>query len=286
MSKFRLSFIPPVLIVCAIALCSAVAVQAADPPRYKTYYKVFHRGGALIPGKDSQFVPQGLAYWPEHDDLVISYYDSKGGKSRLAIIDRKSGAKRKILVLNTDGHVGGLAMTKHYLWVANNGKAVRYAKSKLAAAKELALVKATSTYPMKASSYMTVRANKMWVGAFNDKGNGTAYRYTIGAGEKPHYDGVSFATPSKVQGMAVTSRNVIWSRSYGRNNDSLIDVRRAGAPNGASVKAIVAPNMSEGLAIAGSTLHVVYESGSAAYSDADYRVKTVHHAPLSKLGGA
>jgi hypothetical protein len=286
LSKPRLSFIPPVLIVCAIALCTAVAVQAADPPRYKTYYKIFDRGGALIPGKDSQFVPQGLAYWPEQDALVISYYDSKGGKSRLAIIDRGSGAKRKILVLNTDGHVGGLAMTKNYLWVANNGKAVRYAKSKLASAKELALVKATSTYPIKASSYMTVRANKMWVGQFNDHANGTAYRYTIGAGEKPVYDGVSFATPSQVQGMAVTSRNVIWSRSYGRDNDSLIDIRPVGAPNGTAIKAVVAPNMSEGLAIAGSTLHVVYESGSAAYADADYRVKTVHHAPLSKLGGA
>lgn len=286
MSKSRLSFIPPALILCAIALSFSVAVEAADPPRYKTYYKVFHRGGALIPGKDSQFVPQGLAYWPEQDALVISYYDSKGGRSRLAMVDRGSGAKRKILVLNTDGHVGGLAMTKHYLWVANNGKAVRYAKSKLAAAKELALVRATSTYPMKASSYMTVRANRMWVGAFNEKGNGRAYRYTIGAGEKPRYDGVSFATPSKVQGMAVTSSNVIWSRSYGRDNDSLVDIRRAGSPNGARVKAIVAPNMSEGIAIAGATLHVVYESGSGAYSDADYRVKTVHHAPLAKLGGA
>ena len=74
---------------------------------------------------------------------------------------------------------------------------------------------------------------------------------------------MSFATPSNVQGMAVTSRNVIWSRSYGRDNDSLIDVRRAGAPNGATVKAVVAPNMAEGIAIAGPTLHVVYESGSA-----------------------
>ena len=81
MSKFRLSLIPPVLILGAIALSTAVAVQAADPPRYATYYKIFDRGGALIPGKDSQFVPQGLAYWPEQDALVISYYDSKGGKS-------------------------------------------------------------------------------------------------------------------------------------------------------------------------------------------------------------
>jgi hypothetical protein len=286
LSKSRLSFVPPVLILCAIALSTAVAVQAADPPRYGTYYKIFDRGRALIPGKDSQFVPQGLAYWAEHDDLVISYYDSKGGKSRLAIIDRKSGLKRKILVLNTDGHVGGLAMTKNYLWVANNGKAVRYRKSTLEGAKELSLVKATSTYPMKASSYMTVRANKMWVGQFNAKGDGRAYRYTIGAGEKPVYDGVSFATPSLVQGMAVTSRNVIWSRSYGRDNDSLIDVRRAGAPNGSTVAVIVAPNMAEGIAIEGPRLHVVYESGSGAYSDADYRVKTVHHGPLAKLGGA
>lgn len=286
MSKSRLSAVPPILIVCAIVLSSAVASQAADPARYRDYYRIFDRGKTLIPGHDSQYVPQGLAYWPEQAALVISYYDSKGGNSRLAIIDRATGAKRKVLVLNGGGHVGGLATTKSYIWAANNGKVVRYSKATLTNAKDGSTVKGSGSYAMKASSYVTVRGNKMWVGAFNDRKDGQAYRYTIGAGEKPHYDGVSFATPSQVQGMAVTSKNIIWSRSYGRNNDSLLDIRPIGTPNGTAIEAVVAPNMSEGLAIAGDTLHVVYESGSGAYANADYRVKTVHHGPLSKLGGA
>jgi hypothetical protein len=285
MSVARIRLTVPMLLACAAALVLATAVHAADPPRYKAYYRIFHRGKTLIPGHDTRYVPQGLAYWPQQAALLISYYDSKGGHSRLAIVDRASGAKRKILVLNTGGHVGGLAATKSYIWVANNGKVVRYAKATLAAAKDGSTVKGAGSYEVKASSYVTVRGNRMWVGQFNDHANGTAYRYTIGAGEKPHYDGVSFATPSQVQGMAVTSRNVIWSRSYGRDNDSLLDIRPIGAPNGTAIKAVVAPNMSEGLAIAGGTLHVVYESGSGAYANADYRVKTIHHGPLSKLGG-
>jgi len=30
---------------------------------------------------------------------------------------------------------------------------------------------------------------------------------------------------------------------------------------------------------------VLYESGAKHYSDADYRVRTIHHAPVAALGG-
>jgi hypothetical protein len=97
--------------------------SGADPERYKPYYKIFNRGNAKIPGHDTRWIPQGLTYWPEQDALIISYYDGEHGKnSRLAVIDRESGAKQKILELPEDGHVGGLAMTPSYLWVASSGK--------------------------------------------------------------------------------------------------------------------------------------------------------------------
>jgi hypothetical protein len=43
--------------------------------------------------------------------------------------------------------------------------------------------------------------------------------------------------------------------------------------------------MSEGIVVARGELHVLYESGSSIYDDADYRVKTVHHAPVADVVG-
>jgi hypothetical protein len=43
--------------------------------------------------------------------------------------------------------------------------------------------------------------------------------------------------------------------------------------------------MAEGMVLAGGEIHVLYESGSAHYADADYRVRTIHHARAGALGG-
>jgi hypothetical protein len=43
--------------------------------------------------------------------------------------------------------------------------------------------------------------------------------------------------------------------------------------------------MAEGMVFAGGEIHVLYESGSDEYADADYRVRTIHHAPAHRLGG-
>jgi hypothetical protein len=32
-------------------------------------------------------------------------------------------------------------------------------------------------------------------------------------------------------------------------------------------------------------IHVLYESGAKEYSAANYRVQTIHHAPVAALGG-
>ena len=45
------------------------------------------------------------------------------------------------------------------------------------------------------------------------------------------------------------------------------------------------PNMAEGMVIAKGELHVLYESGSAIYDDADYQVRTVHHGPVGEVLG-
>lgn len=275
--------------LATVATLGAAAdpASAKDPADLQRYYSLFQRGPALIPGHDTPWTPQGLAFWPEQNAMVISYYDSTGrNKSRLAIVDRATGARRKLVQLNTTGHVGGLAMTANHLWIANNGKIVRYTKGALAAVGELGVLKANGSKSVAASSYLTANGSSLWVGRFTEGAStpGVAYRHDVSA--KGALSGAkgSITTPSQVQGMAFAGGRIVWSRSYGRNNRSRIDVAPTGNPTQPS-RIIRAPNMSEGVVTAGGRLYVVYESGSSTYANASYRVRTLHSGALGPILG-
>ncbi|MGH8898083.1 MAG: hypothetical protein ACRDZ4_13950 [Egibacteraceae bacterium] len=200
------------------------------------------------------------------------------------ILDRKTSRNSKTLVLDDTGHVGALAMSRNYLWVASTTggtrKVIRYLKSTLANSPDGSQITRNKDYSLRASSFMEIFGSKLYVGTFDAGSSGTAYRYSLDANEDPHDDGYSFNVPSQVQGMAITSTHFIWSRSYGRNNDSQIVVDPRDGP---ITRSVTAPNMSEDLATADGEVYVVYESGAMKYSDADYKVRTIHHGPLSKL---
>jgi hypothetical protein len=82
--------------------------------------------------------------------------------------------------------------------------------------------------------------------------------------------------------MAFVGDAVVWSRSFSRDADSELAV---GPLEGEPTKRLVAPNMSEDLAVAGDELFVVYESGAKKFSDADYKVRTIHHGPVAGVVG-
>ena len=273
---------------CALVLAVPATAGAADPKRYEPYYEIFNRGNAKIPGDDTRWIPQGLTYWPEQDALVISYYDGEYAKnSRLAVIDRASGTKKKILELPEDGHVGGLAMSHQYLWVASSGNVSRIAKSALADTGDGGRVGVDATWKMPATSFATMEGDRfLWLGTFERNGNGTAHRYAL-KGEAIHVPSGPDRTvkiPSHVQGMAVFGDKMVLSRSFSRTKDSFLEVRPASTPTGKG-RRIVAPNMSEGVVFGRGKVHVLYESGAKKYQDADYRVKTVHHGRTRDLLG-
>jgi hypothetical protein len=268
----------------ALGLLPAAGASADDPPRYRAYYDVFDRGPANVPGLDTTLVPQGLTYWAARDALIISYYDTAGGPSRIAVVDRNSGRYIKTLLLRTTGHVGGLGMTQSgHLWVATNQKLFRYPASTLDRGAEGRTVDSDRTYNVPASSFVGVRGNDLWVGQFKQSGTPFAYPYRVDAFGGLERAGLAFPVPTRTQGMAVTDRHFIFSRSLGEDNDSQINsVGRGSAGDGPS---LTAPNMAEGMVFAGGEIHVLYESGAKHYSGADYRVRTIHHAPVAALGG-
>lgn len=279
--------IPVVLTaLVVVSLLSPAVAQAADPVRYETYYSMFTRGQARIPYLDTTpYVPQGLTHWPAKDAMVVSYYDDNGGRVRLAIVDRVTSAHLKSVYLDDRGHANTLATSANYLWLSSTQsdgalKVIRYSWAALANAANDSEVRRTSAYDLRAASFVEIYGNRMYVGVYRTSSDGTAYRYTLDANEVPTYDNHSFTVPPKVQGMAITATDFVWSRSAGRQNDSELTVDPR---DGVITRRVVAPNMSEDLATVGGEIYVIYESAAMKYADSDYKVRTVHHAPLAEL---
>ncbi len=280
------------MVVVLIASLLLVPGSAdAAPARYNEYYKYFDTGHAYIPYHDSRWVPQGLTKLGENQ-LVISYYDRfHTQKSRIAVINRSTGKYVKMFNLDTTSHAGGLAMTDKYLWVASDGHLRRYARSALSGRSGGTLH--TQAYlPVKGkASYAFAEGNTVWIGTFNAAHRDWMYQYSVGSSGKLTYRQARY-TPSQVQGVVVTSTRIVWAQSYGRDNDSkLIVWPRSKVYNGSTKIGnwVTAPNMTEGMVIAGGQIQVVYESGSDEYNGtadgnaADYIIRSVHHGSMPPL---
>jgi len=87
-----------------------------------------------IPDINSGFIPQGLAYDPSSDSILITGYMGGGGCSPIYVIDRTTGQAKKILMLtdggkNFTGHAGGISIFDGIAYVAGSTKGFMYGYS-------------------------------------------------------------------------------------------------------------------------------------------------------------
>jgi hypothetical protein len=281
-------------LVLAVLLGSTVLVPTAAqaaPSRFDEYYTYFDTGKKWIPFHDTRWVPQGLTKLGENT-LVISYYDrSDKLNSRIALIDRVSGRYLRTYNLDVKAHVGGLAMTSKYFWVSEGGHLRRYARSALSGPSGGTLHTQKRVDVKGHGSYVFAEGETLWTGTFNHYHRDWMYQYRVNGNGTLTYLQDRY-TPSNVQGVVVTSTRIVWSQSYGRNSDSkLIVWPRSKAYNGSAKIGnwITAPNMSEGMVIAGGEIQVVFESGANAYNGHDdgdaasYIIRSVHHGKMPPL---
>lgn len=273
------------VLAVTVAVTVSVSASAAGYDEYESY---FDSHSTDMPFTNSKWVPQGLTKRGE-DQLVISYYDRfEDANSRIAIVNRATGARVKWLRLDTKGHVGGLAMTRDWLWVANGGYLYRYKRSQLGQDSGTTIHRSASINVKGKASYAYAEGETVWVGDFSSGDDYQwMYQYRVSGGS------LSYAqdrrTPSKVQGVALTPTKIIWSQSYGRENDSKLIIwkrDRTYDRNWDYGNVVVAPPMSEGLVIANGRLFVAYESGSDKYdgtADGDRAkvvIRKLHHGTI------
>lgn len=278
------------LMTLATVLFPTAAVAA--PAQFDEYYRYFDVGPKWQIYAHSRWVPQGLTKLSENT-LVISYYDRfESLNSIVALVDRSTGNWLRTYPLDIKGHVGGIAATSGHLWVTYGDTVRRYPRSQLSRTGGTTM---TTSYSrtVAAASYAFAEGNYLWVGQFDETSREYMYRYTVdSAGNLSSSWSQRVYTPSRVQGVVVTPTRIVWSQSFGRDNDSqLIFWPRGTTYNGSTSIGnwLTAPNMSEGLVVAGGQIQVIFESCSEAYDGtadgnaADYIVCSIHHGGFPNL---
>lgn len=292
-----------VTLAAALAALLAPVAAQADPgdypgkASYPTYNSRFWAGPAI--GHLSSYIPQGLAYWSAKDSLITTYYDEDdtGAKALISVRNRLGKQTERKWVTMVGGHAGGAVVHGKYLWVSStsvNGLSwvYRYSLSRLNAAKPHQYLTYDKAFPVRTSSYVTVRGGDLWVGRHTTSAAtaGTLYRYDItAAGNLSKNPIASMTTPGLVQSATFSNGRVIYSRSYGRRNASTITVVNLSTGRSSS---FAAPSMTQGATLAAGWYYLTTESGASHYrygEDGRGRslnpITRTHYASASGLTG-
>src|SRR6056297_2715995 len=210
----------------------------------------------LIPALKEGFIPQGMAYIPEKDWYVISYYQAKG-PSILTFLDADTGHLVKGLeIFNEDGteytgHAGGVAISKSNLWISSGGFIRQIPLANIFSAADGDEIRIVDKYNAGTkASFMKHHKGILWVGEFFHANNYLTDRshyvkredgyinhswmvgLTLdentdlpvnanGEEETPITPDFIISIPDIVQGAAFSEdSNICLSLSYGRTNDS------------------------------------------------------------------
>lgn len=222
---------------------------------YDQYLEISEKA-YLIPALKEEFIPQGMAFIPEKDWVVISYYQEKG-PSILSFLNAETGELIKaIALLNEDGteytgHAGGIAISKNNLWISSGGFIRQIPLDTILSASDGDEIRIIDQYNTGTrASFMQHNKGVLWIGEFFHANNYltdrshyvkrddgyTNHSWMVGLKldektdlpvmanedkQKPLTPDYIISLPDIVQGAAFSENsNICLSLSYGRTNDS------------------------------------------------------------------
>jgi hypothetical protein len=264
--------------------------------------------GPVIPGLLQPLVPQGMAYWEEQDLMIISNYMSDDSAGVLTFLKMDTEIQEKTLFLyNSDGtphkgHLGGLALSRKYLWIASDSGVYSILLENLISTgdrEKIYLPKLIETETK--ASFATFYDNVLWIGEFTLKnGNypvsethhlvtaagfehlGWLGGFTLNIVSGKVYPDFILSIPDKIQGAVFFENKIVLSESYGRKNYSRLHVyenplSEPSQKNGDrsfwfldgdnKTGEIIIPPMSEAVVLYENNIAVLFESAADKYRD-------------------
>ena len=261
MSKLSLKIrIPLIALIVLISLILTALVGAIAYFRLpvSSYYSASDKA-FVIPGLDSDFVPQGMHYDRENRTILVSGYSADGNASSIYLVDSESyETKKRIELTEADGedytgHAGGVAQFSDYVYVAGSGERCLYVfpYDEMLDAENGARVAPIGSFSLKASgddyvksSFVSVCDGKLITGEFYREENyktldshkltteGGDYncalalefsldeKYEFGIAPTPER---AYSLPERVQGLHLDGATMYLSRSYGLAFSDIIE---------------------------------------------------------------
>lgn len=202
-----------------------------------------------IPGLDTNFVPQGIAYSENYKLILVAGYNSNETPSPIYVLDEKGNMLKKITFKlengkDYNGHAGGIVVYNDLVFVSSGKKVYKLDINKIIDAKNNETINVDKTTKVDVSgATMFIVDNYLFVTEFYypkkyetdpshyvETSNGTnkalAFAYEIDelnlSGLKNNTPKCVISIPGSVQGMLIREDEIILSTSYGRFNDSYL----------------------------------------------------------------
>ena len=265
-----------------------------------------------IPGLDTKFVPQGITYNELHQVILVVGYNSDDTPSPIYVLDKNGKEIKKItfkLESGKDytGHAGGIVSFNNIVFVSSGKKVYKIDINKILNAdnNDCITVDKTTKVDLDGAT-MFVYKNYLFVTEFYypkkyetekshyiQTSNGTnkalAFAYEIDeeniSGLKSNIPQIALSIPDKVQGIVIKNNEIIFSTSYGRQNDSYIYKYKNIFLEGTHetykyndltlplyiidkkdlIKSMLSPSMSEGVCLLENKLLILFESAAKKY---------------------
>ena len=263
--------------------------------KYPDFKKYLIRANIPIPIKDNM-IPQGITVYKNL--LLITAYDSLVEKVSVCYVLTKYGKLVKTIDLKTKAHVGSIVYDNlnKLIWLPDiNGSLKAYRIDDFLLNDKILPIYTFEEVGNNLPNYVNkeeneiafldVNDNNIYLGSFNLNSKGLVKQYQFSNNNLIHDN--NFSIPSKVQSISIVKKDninyMLLSRSYGRNNDSYLEIYTMNNNKNIKIKTLVMPPMLEQITIDNDKLYAIFESNALKYIESKYTVKDICVFDLNKI---
>ena len=237
--KKNLKAIPKVLLIILIVIIGLVVtvIGGLNLAKFAIYYNYYSIESSVCknPGLSDGFVCQGIAFADENNKFLVSGYMKDNSNSRIYVTDEDNNSYYVLLTKDGKsftGHVGGIATTYEYVYLANDNKIYTIELEKILSSSEGDSIDVGDGIEVNnQASFVYTDEKHLYVGEFHN-GNKYVTDHPYETKEGMHYAIVTkynlsdltkplmvYSIRDKVQGICFTpDGKVIMSTSYGLTN--------------------------------------------------------------------